>query len=429
MTSTKMYIETYGCSANQAESDIMAGLLSEAGFESANVIEDSDLVIINTCFVKTPTEQKIMNRIRHILKNCPEKRLIIAGCMPEVMSRLLGSIAPRASLVSTHNITRIVEAAERTLREERVIFVGKTAEKKLLSPRVRKNAVVGITEISQGCNGTCSYCCVRLAKGMLHCYSPEDIVEDVTRALDDGCAEVWLTSQDNGAYSFNGLKLPKLLDKICGINRNFRTRIGMMNPDNVIKIMDGLIGIYRNEKIYRFLHLPVQSGSDEVLKKMRRRYTVSDFVETVSKFRKSIPFITLSTDVIVGFPGETDEDFRKTVELIRKIRPDIVNVSKFAPRPGTAAADMPQLDNKMIKKRSAEIAGIARRTALSNNKKWIGWTGKILVSERGTKKNQFIGRNAAYKPVLVESSGNLLGKTVDVEIKGAAITHLVGAVE
>jgi MiaB-like tRNA modifying enzyme len=365
-----------------------------------------------------------MHRISEMVRDHPGKKLIIAGCMPEVMGRQLRSIAPDASMVSTHNITRIAEAAERVAGGERVMLVGKTDEKKLCRPRARKNRLVGITELSQGCDGNCSYCCVRLAKGSLHCYSPNDIVKDVESALGEGCREVWLTSQDTAAYLFAGTRLPGLVDMICGMGGDFRVRIGMMDADNVIGISEDLAKAYKSEKVYKFLHLPVQSGSDRMLGLMRRKYKVSDFIRIVSKFRKSIPGITISTDVIVGFPGETPEDFRETVGLIERIRPDIVNVSKFGTRPGTEAAKMPPLDNRTIKERSRELSRIVRDIALERNKEWIGWEGPVLITGKGKREHQFMGRNHAYKPVLVESEKDLLGKTVRVKVNKAEVTHL-----
>jgi MiaB-like tRNA modifying enzyme len=406
----------------------MSGLLEEAGFKLVDEMDDSDLVLINTCFVKTPTEQKILDRIRGIVRGHPAKKLIIAGCMPEVMSRELSSIAPEAGMVSTHNITRIVEAVERVTKGEKVIFAGEGDEKKLCRPRARKNRFIGITEVSQGCNGNCAYCCVRLAKGPLHCYSPGDIVKDAENAVRDGCREIWLTSQDNGAYFCDGTRLPGLIGAVSGIEGDWRVRIGMMDPDSVLGILGDLVKAYRHEKVYKFLHLPLQSGSDRILNMMNREYNVFDFEKIVSEFRKSIPSITLSTDVIVGFPGETTGDFKETVRIIEKIRPDIVNVSKFGARPGTLAAKMHPVDNKTIKERSVELSEIVRKIALDKNKGWINWQGEILVTETGRRKDQYIGRNFAYKPVLVESKRNMLGETLKVAIKKAAITHLYGVI-
>lgn len=425
----KVYIETYGCSANQSESEIMAGLVKKEGYTIINELDDSDFVIINTCFVKSPTEEKILRRITDIQKKYPKKELIIGGCMPEVINRKLLRLAPRSALISTHNITRIVEAIKKLGNNEKVNFVGKTQESKLCMPKIRKNRLVGITEISQGCNGKCSYCCVKLAKGNLYCYSPQKIIQDVTNALEEGCREIWITSQDNGAYSFKGMKLPGLIAGICKIPGDFKVRIGMINPDHVLTFTDGLIEAYRSEKVFKFVHLPIQSGSNTVLGKMNRFYGNADVLKIVKKLRKELPLITISTDVIVGFPTETESDFLKTKELLERMKPDIVNVSKFGAREGTDAKKMKPLDSKVVKKRSVEMSIFVKSKSEERNKIWSGWTGEIFISGKGRKKNQYKGRNISYKPVLVESQKNLLGKTVEVEITDYSVTHLVGRIK
>ncbi len=185
-----------------------------------------------------------------------------------------------------------------------------------------------------------------------------------------------------------------------------------MNPTHVKDIVDGIINSYKSEKIFKFLHLPVQSGSDEILKGMDRDYTVNEFRKIVKIFKKEFPFLTLSTDVIVGFPGETEEDFQKTVDLMKEIKPDIVNISKFGTRPGTEAAKMKQLPVKVINERSKKLMKIVKKIQLEQNKKWIGWEGEVLVDE--IKENNIVGRNFAYKPVVL-NEGKLGGfKTVEV---------------
>ena len=415
----KFYIETYGCSANRAESETMSGLLAAGGHIPVSAVSEADAVIVNTCFVKAPTEQKIKDRIRNISREHAGKRLVVAGCMPEVALSDIEKIAPAASIVSTHHVTRIAEAIE-----GRAVFVGPSEENKLNTPKSRTNRLIGITEISEGCNGVCAYCAVRLAKGRLRCFPPDDIVKDVKTALDDGCREIWLTSQDNGSYAYDGIKLPDLIDRICSLDGDFMVRIGMMNPNHAGPMIDRLIEAFSSRKVYRFLHLPVQSGSDRVLKAMRRKYTASQFEHIVDKFRKAIPSITIATDVIVGFPGETDEDFQKTMELLEKTKPDIVNVSKFGVRRGTEAARMPQLDPKTVKRRSAEMAEAVRKLRMLSAKKWLGWKGSVLVTERGKAMNQYTGRNRSYRAVVINSDRDILGTDVTVQIKGAHAAYL-----
>jgi MiaB-like tRNA modifying enzyme len=273
--------------------------------------------------------------------------------MPKIEQRLIEKLNPQASLVGPDSIEKIVDVTRVTLEGRKIIFTEDLKKPKLCLPRERKNPSIGIIEISNGCLSNCSYCCVKFARGKLFSYPVEKIVEEARQAVKNGCKELWITSQDNSCYGKDiDSSLPELLKEICKIEGEFSVRVGMMNPLYAKNILDELIEVSKDEKIIKFLHLPVQSGSDKILKLMNRGYVVKDFVEIVEKFRKEIPDLFLSTDVIVGFPGETEEDFQKTVELMRKIKPSKINISKFGARPMTEAAKMKQLDNKTINERS-----------------------------------------------------------------------------
>ena len=191
---------------------------------------------------------------------------------------------------------------------------------------------------------------------------------------------------------------------------------------HVKNIVNELIESYKSEKIFKFLHLPVQSGSDHVLKMMNRGYSVKDFKNVVKNFRKKFPLLTLSTDVIVGFPEESNEDFQKTIDLMKEVKPDIVNVSKFGARPKTKAAKMKQLSRKIINERAKKIVEVIEKMKLENNKKWLNWKGEILIDEKG-KKGGMIGRNFTYKPILTEGK---LGSFHKVKINKVHPTFLVG---
>lgn len=358
--SYKIFIETYGCPSNKADSEIMVGLLKESGFDITDSPEKSDINIINTCVVKTPTEQRMIHRIRKLTEL--GKPLVIAGCMPKTEKRIIERINPKASLLGPDSIEKIVDVAYATMQGKKVVFLEDLRRPKVCLPRIRKNPKIGIVEISSGCLSNCSYCIVKFARGRLHSYPVEKIVDEVKRAIKDGCTEIWLTSQDNGCYGLDiGNSLPELLNEVCKVDGDFTIRVGMMNPTHVKQITDELIDAYKDKKILKFLHLPVQSGSNKILKSMKRGYTVEDFLHIVKKFRKEFPGIRLVTDIIVGFPGETEYDFKKTIELIKKIKPNKVNISKFMPRPGTEAEKMKQLDVKTIKKRSVLLANLVKR--------------------------------------------------------------------
>ncbi|NIM46996.1 MAG: radical SAM protein [Candidatus Aenigmarchaeota archaeon] len=199
----------------------------------------------------------------------------------------------------------------------------------------------------------------------------------------------------------------------------------MMNPKNVLPILKDLINSYKSKKIYNFLHLPIQSGNNEILERMNRNYKVEDFLKIVEEFRKNLK-IQLWTDVIVGFPEETEEKFENTIKLIRKIRPDWVNISKFGKRPRTPIKNLKQLPSKIISKRSGKISKIVREMSLEKNREWINWEGYVLITKKGKNPNQWIGRNFAYKNILIDSKEKLLGKFIKTRLKEADYSHLRG---
>ena len=224
--------------------------------------------------------------------------------------------------------------------------------------------------------------------------------------------------------------LAELLKALDGVSGDFKIRVGMMTPNMVTDMQEELIDAFKSDKVFKFLHLPVQSGDDETLNRMRRFYTVAEFKAIVDAFRAQFPDLTLATDVIVGFPGETEVAFEKTLKLLEEVKPDITNVSKFFARPKTTAAQMQDslVGRDEIKRRSAVTAQLARRVSLERNKRWIGWVGEVLVDEKGKVEGSWVGRNFAYKPVVVKSMDNLLSKTIKVKVELAAETYLKGII-
>ncbi len=413
-------IETYGCAVNKADSEYMAGLLEEAGLISC---KDGDVLIVNTCTVKTPTERKILKRLQGLEKE--KRKVVVAGCLPSAQPDV-ADLLKSFSFIGT-NIKDVVEAVEVTVRGERFVKIA-DGECSIDYPKKRMNNLIEIIPVASGCVGECSYCITRKARGVLKSNPIDKILGRVEKAVSGGAREIWLTSQDNGAYGLDsGETLPELLNEVCRVDGEFKIRVGMMNPDHVVDMLDALIESFRREKIYGFLHIPVQSGDDRVLRDMNRNYSVKDFIGVVSRFRKNIPRITLSTDVILGFPSEDDDAFRNTVELVEKIKPEVLNISRFWLRPGTAAGEFRQLPTRITKDRSRIIDGIFRDYALEKNREWIGWEGRVLVTEKG-RGDSFVGRNFAYKPVILNSDDNILGGFVDVKIIDATFIDLRGEV-
>jgi threonylcarbamoyladenosine tRNA methylthiotransferase CDKAL1 len=426
----RVFVKSFGCSANLADGEVLAGCLAEAGFELSFSVSAADAVIYNTCAVKGPTE----NRIVEILKRVPKKKkVIVAGCLPLINFKRLCKEVRFEGAVGPASADGIVNVVNRVLEGETVIELeGAVKAKPTLSlPRFRSNPVISVLPVSYGCLGACAYCCVVFARGRLRSYTVEEITEQARKDLGAGVKEFWITSQDAACYGRDvGTNLAALLKALGDIKDDFRVRVGMMTPNMTTHILDDVIEAFKNEKVYKFVHLPVQSGDDNVLKNMRRFYTAGDFIEIVDAFRAAFPEITLATDVICGFPRETRQAFENTLRVIGEVRPDVVNVSKFFARPRTAAAEMGDdfVEPAEIKSRSSAAAHLARQIAFERNQRWTGWTGEVLIDEKGRIPGTWIGRNFAYKPVIIKSSADLLGKTLCVETMKAFSTHLAGTI-
>ena len=422
----KVYIETYGCSANKSDSEIMMGLLTQAGYSIVDSIDLADIAIINTCVVKTPTEKRMERRIREIYNS--SKPLIVAGCMAKAEPERVEKLAPKASIITPDAIEKIVDVVKKTLNGEKVVAnIGR--KEKVLLPRIPFNKIISIVQISSGCLSACTFCETRIAKGILKSYRPSSIIERIREDVKNGFKEFWITSQDNGCYGFDiGANLAELLNGIVKIEGNFFVRVGMMNPVHLIRrkdLLENLIHIFKNEKIFKFIHLPIQSGSNKVLKDMNRGHTVEEFLEVVDAFRKEIPEITIETDIIVGYPTETEEDFEKTVELLKVLKPDVVNISRFFPRPKTPAEKLKQLPINIVNERSRKIHELVRKISLEKNKKYLQKIVDIFVDEVGKGKS-CIGRTINYRPVVVKSENDILGKVIKVEITDVKSNFLVG---
>jgi MiaB-like tRNA modifying enzyme len=412
-----------------ADSEVLAGCLAQAGFQLAASEAEADVLIYNTCDVKGPTENRIINALKRVPKN---KKLIVAGCLPMIsFDRLMrevrfdGAVGPAAG-------KGIVDVVACVLSGEKFLeLASSNAKPKLNLPKVKSNPVVSIVPVNYGCLGSCAYCCAVFARGRLRSYNIKEIAERVRSDFEAGAREFWVTSQDTACYGRDlGSNLAELLEALGGLAGEFKVRVGMMTPNMIADMQAELIGAFRSDKIFKFLHLPVQSGDNDTLKRMRRFYTAAQFKEIVEAFRAEFPDLTLATDVIVGFPGETAEAFENTFKLLKEVKPDVVNVSKFFARPKTLAAKIQEglVEREEIKRRSSVAAQVAKRISFERNQRWIGWVGEVLIDEKGKVEGSWVGRNFAYKPVAIKSTDNLLGKTVRVKVVEAYGTYLKGAI-
>ena len=422
---TSFMVITAGCAHNQADSEQMAGLLRRAKFDLVSDIEKADMVIFNTCTVKGPSETAFFKQLDDLKKNFPYKMVIVAGCIAQADPEKL----KKYSLIGTKQIQNIVPVVEEALHNNVLQLLEIKDVPPLKLPRIRKNPLVEILPINLGCLGVCSFCKTKQARGNLISYPIAELKAEMVKAIKEGVKEVWLTSQDTGCYGADiGKNLVDLIKELCTITGDYKLRIGMMNPDQAIRIKKELIDLFRTQsKLFTFLHLPVQSGSNYVLKKMARNYTAEDFYELVKELRLNIPELNIMTDIIVGFPGETEQDSWQTLSMLRKVSPDSVNISRFWPRSKTPAAKWRVLPGEVVKRRSRLATELFHNISRLQNERWLGWEGEILIDEQGEKEGQWIGRNFAYKQVLVEGKYNI-GQRLKVKIEHGTTFDLRGNV-
>lgn len=422
----KVWIEAYGCSASMADSEMIGGILKEAGYEIATKRSESALNLIVTCSVKDTTEHKMMSRIRTMVKS--GKPLVVAGCLPKADKAKIESASSSASLIGPNSIDKAPDAVRSALSGDRLVALKDSQLDKVNIPRVRLNPVISIVEIANGCMSECTFCQTKIAKGWLRSYRIGDIVRQIKSDIKSGCKEVWLSSTDNGCYGRDiDSNLVDLLQACCSIEGNFKIRVGMMNPMYLPAILDRMVRLFcENDKLFKFLHIPVQSGSNRVLRKMKRGHTSKTFIDIVQAFRDRIPEMTISTDIIVGFPSETEDDFKQTIDLLERSEPDTVNISRYAARPKTEASGWKEMkvSSQVSKERSKYLHTLTRRIAKKRNSLWREWQGEIVIDETGKVVQ---GRNYAYKPVVISSSTSsstaniadrqiLLGDMVNVKI-------------
>ena len=413
----KVFVEAHGCTQNYGEARLMAGALTDRGHTLTASEEDADAHVLVTCTVIETTERKMVRRMTELAAY--EKPLVVAGCMAAAQRERVLATVPRAKLVPPRKWPQVVE----------LLGTGTSCGDRAASI---ESASLGwydaIVPIAQGCAGRCTYCITRVARGRISSSPVEALVAQVRRHVEQGIREIKLTGQDTAAYGLDtGTNLAELLHAIAAIPGEFRVRVGMADPLTVYPIVDELIDAYASPRIFTFLHLPVQSGSDEVLAAMKREYTVAQFEEIVGAFRAAYPDMTLSTDVIVGFPGETDEQFELTLGLMERTRPEIVNVTRFSPRAGTPAATMPhQMVGWRVKERSRRLTRLRFRISKEIHDRFVGCEQAALVTEPG-KMGTMLARTPEYRQVVLREAPPL-GEFVRVHIDIARETDLLGHV-
>ncbi len=413
----KVYIETYGCTLNQADSDILRALLGEAKYELVESEAESDVVVLNTCTVKGATENKILERMRRLGK--AGKRFVVAGCMT-ANEKKIRKAAPLAPMLGTSSLRFITAAVDDSLRGRPTVH--KANESKDGLPKLLTAPICRIP-INDGCVSSCHFCQTKLARPYLRSYSPKTVARWIHESVGGGAREIQLTSMDSGAYGIDlRTDLVRLMEAIASDDSDsrpagpFLVRLGMINPDHARRMLGGIIRALKGPRFYKFLHVPVQTGSEKVCREMNRDHTVQDFREIVSRVRAEMPDATIATDIIVGYPTETEDDFRETLELLRETKPDITNVSRFSPRPGTKAKEMEQLPAAEVKRRSGECAALVKEIGARRRMALIGRSIRVLVTE---SERDFKGRDIDYHQVVVKGFKGALGDFVNARVYSA----------
>ena len=419
----KIYLETHGCTFNQADGQIMETLLKEE-HEIVSNIHEADVIILNTCYVKLPTEQKMITKINQYKKDFPDKKLIIGGCMVEVDPVRLNKFAPEACWIGPHKIDKINEVVKKAVNGDIIHEYGKTTVVKAGTANKAFDSLTHILQICEGCNGACTFCCTRVARGYLVSYPIDVIVNEAKEAVKNGCKELQVTAQDSACYgSDTDESFADLLNQLASIDGDFRIRVGMMHPKSLKGQLDDVIQAFKNnEKIYNFVHIPVQTGSPKVLKEMNRLHTLEEYKEMIRKFKEEIPSLSIATDIIVGYPTETEEDFQKTLDLLYEIKPDIIHISKYMHRPGDKSNTLEEIDYKVMKERSHRLYKVKTEVMLENNKKYEGTVQNVLITGKGTSGG-YVGYTNSYKNVIVDDVE--IGSFVDVKIIEGKRTYLL----
>lgn len=425
----KIWIRTWGCSHNNSDGEYMAGQLAAYGYKITDNSAEADLWLLNSCTVKNPAEDHFRNSIKKAQE--ANKKVVLAGCVPQAQPRQ--DYLKGLSIIGVQQIDRVVEVVEETIKGHSVRLLGQKKDNgkrlggaRLDLPKIRKNPLIEIISINTGCLNACTYCKTKHARGDLASYPIEELVDRAKQSFQEGVCEIWLTSEDTGAYGRDiGTDLPTLLWKLVeAIPEGAMLRLGMTNPPYILEHLEEMAKILNHPRVYAFLHIPVQSASDSVLMDMKREYCVADFRRVVDFLKEKVPGITIATDIICGFPGETDEDFQETMKLVEQYKFPSLFINQFYPRPGTPAAKMHQVPAAVKKQRTKDLSQLFHSYNPYDHK--VGERQRVLVTEESFDSNYYVAHNPFYEQVLVPKDPALMGKMVEVNIYEAGKHFMKG---
>lgn len=431
------HIVTYGCQMNVHESEKIAGILSELGYKSCGCMEDADIVVFNTCCIRENAENHAYGNIGMLKKLKANKRdmiIAVGGCLTQQMNKAdnLHEKFPYVDIIfGTHNLNKLKDYIEEKRRRKKAVIEIEECDGKITEgdKPLRTSFPNAWVNITYGCNNFCSYCIVPYVRGRERSRKSENIIDEVKGLITEGYKEITLLGQNVNSYGNGGADIPfyELLERVANLDGDFRLRFMTSHPKDFSEELAKVIAV--NRKICHCVHLPVQSGSDTVLSAMNRKYTSADYLKKVEILRKYVPDCAITTDIIVGFPGETDKDFNDTLELVRKVDFASAFTFVYSKREGTVAAKMEnQIPEDICKKRIMELVELVNSQTRKHSAKFVGQTVEVLCEDYDIKRGMYLGRSEHGRMVYFKSETDKKGQFVNVKIDEANGISLIGRI-
>lgn len=435
-TGLKYNINTMGCKLNENDSEKIAGMLEDMGYTATDSVEDANVMVFNTCCIRENAEEKVFGKLGELKRLKEKNNMIICfgGCMSQekhIIEKIKKSYPQVDIIFGTHNFYKFPEMLYKEITEKKKIIDVWDIDGEVIEgvPIKRMDGKTALVTIMNGCNNFCSYCIVPYTRGRERSRNPKDILREIEELSKEGYKEIMLLGQNvnsyNGGDGYTFANLLRDIDKIDGIDI-----VRFMSP-HPKDFKDDVIDAIRDCKsVCKVIHLPLQSGSTNVLKLMNRRYTKEQYLELVDKIRAKIPEVTITTDIIVGFPGETEEDFLDTLDVVEKVRFEQVFMFIYSVRKGTKAETMPDhVPDEIKSERFGRLKALADRITEEENMKYIGTIQNVLVDGVSKTNSEVLtGRTKSYKVVNFSGSKDLIGKNIDVRIVSQHVWYLKGEI-
>ena len=430
----RAFVDTYGCQQNEADSERIRGMLRASGYEIVDTEEGADCIVINTCAIREHAETRVYGNVGalvHTKARHPEQKIFLCGCMmgqPQVVERIKNSYRHVDGVFNPHELWRFPELLQSVLRTNKRIFAVDVSAGNIAEgiPVVRSSDLKAWVSIMYGCNNFCSYCIVPYVRGRERSRRPQDVLDECRALIAQGYKEITLLGQNVNSYGRDldcGMDFADLLAAVAELDGEFRLRFMTSHPkDSSRKLFDT---IAKYDKICKQFHLPFQSGNDRVLHAMNRRYTAAQYLELVDYGRSLMPELVLTSDVIVGFPGETEAEFEDTLKLIERVRYDALFTFIFSPRAGTPAASMDDPTPRAEKnQRFDRLCALQNRISEEKHRAYIGKTLRVLVDGRDGDK--LTARTDGGRLVRLDGGDELIGQFLNVTITGSTTWSLFG---